>query len=162
MWKLSAGGPSLKHSSMSRFTCGNKTFGEHPVKPGRVSHNKEFTDKCESLGLHPMPSMWVAIPPLPTVYSLNLWKNWVSPALRMCHGWSGQKPEGNQSGGTGSGQKKKRADQRFTSGSALSAALAVRIGIKDDPRLVHDVCSEKKGEKVFLVNARWAKIAHDL
>jgi hypothetical protein len=29
--------------------------------------------------------------------------------------------------------------------------LAVRIGIKDDPRLVHDVCSEKKGEKVFLV-----------
>jgi len=30
--------------------------------------------------------------------------------------------------------------------------LKVRIGIKDDPRLVHDVCSEKKGEKVFLVN----------
>ena len=27
----------------------------------------------------------------------------------------------------------------------------MRIGIKDDPRLVHDICSEKKGEKVFLV-----------
>ena len=29
--------------------------------------------------------------------------------------------------------------------------LKVRVGRKDDPRLVHDVCSEKKGEKVFLV-----------
>jgi hypothetical protein len=29
--------------------------------------------------------------------------------------------------------------------------LAVRIGIKSDPMLVHDVCSEIKGEKVFLV-----------
>jgi hypothetical protein len=32
-----------------------------------------------------------------------------------------------------------------------NCGLAVRIGIKGDPRLVHDVCSEKKGEKVFLV-----------
>ena len=32
-----------------------QNFGEHPVKPGRVSHNKEFVAKCESLGLHPMP-----------------------------------------------------------------------------------------------------------
>ena len=30
--------------------------------------------------------------------------------------------------------------------------LAVRIGIGTDPHLVHDVCSEIKGEKVFLVN----------
>ena len=29
--------------------------------------------------------------------------------------------------------------------------LKVRIGIKDDPRLVHDSCSNVKGEKVFLV-----------
>lgn len=32
-----------------------QNFGEHPVKPGHSTHNKEFTDKCESLGLHPMP-----------------------------------------------------------------------------------------------------------
>src|SRR5215216_4877305 len=29
--------------------------------------------------------------------------------------------------------------------------LSVRIGINSDPRLVHDVCSGIKGEKVFLV-----------
>ena len=29
--------------------------------------------------------------------------------------------------------------------------MAVRMGIGSDPHLVHDVCSEMKGEKVFLV-----------
>jgi hypothetical protein len=29
--------------------------------------------------------------------------------------------------------------------------LRVRVGIKGNPELVHDVCSEIKGEKVFLV-----------
>ena len=32
-----------------------------------------------------------------------------------------------------------------------TSRMAVRIGIKSDPRLVHDVCSEIKGEKVFLI-----------
>jgi hypothetical protein len=32
-----------------------ENFGEHKHKPGRVAHDKEFVDKCESLGLHPMP-----------------------------------------------------------------------------------------------------------
>ena len=30
-----------------------QNFGKDPVKPGRVYHNKEFVEKCESLGLHP-------------------------------------------------------------------------------------------------------------
>jgi hypothetical protein len=29
----------------------------------------------------------------------------------------------------------------------------VRIGIKGNPEIVHDPCSEKKGEKVFFVRA---------
>jgi hypothetical protein len=31
--------------------------GKNPVKPGRSHHNKEFVEKCESLGLHPMPDV---------------------------------------------------------------------------------------------------------
>ncbi|MBV5342987.1 hypothetical protein JZU68_05055 [bacterium] len=31
--------------------------GKSPVKPGRSHHNKEFVEKCESLGLHPMPDV---------------------------------------------------------------------------------------------------------
>jgi hypothetical protein len=30
-----------------------QNFGEDPVRPGRTYHNREFCDKCESLGLHP-------------------------------------------------------------------------------------------------------------
>jgi hypothetical protein len=30
-----------------------QNFGEHPLKPGRVYHNREFVDKCNQLGLHP-------------------------------------------------------------------------------------------------------------
>src|SRR5512141_850915 len=32
-----------------------QNFGKSPVRPGKVYHNKEFVDKCESLGLYPMP-----------------------------------------------------------------------------------------------------------
>src|SRR5215211_9303879 len=41
-----------------------ENFGKHKHKPGRVAHDEEFTEKCESLGLHPMPvvgsHIWVA------------------------------------------------------------------------------------------------------
>lgn len=30
-----------------------QNFGKDPVKPGKAYHNREFVDKCESLGLHP-------------------------------------------------------------------------------------------------------------
>ena len=29
-----------------------QNFGEYPYKPGAVTHNKEFVEKCNSLGLH--------------------------------------------------------------------------------------------------------------
>ena len=29
--------------------------GQHPVKPGRNTHNQEFVAKCEAMGLHPFP-----------------------------------------------------------------------------------------------------------
>jgi hypothetical protein len=31
-----------------------QNFDAHPVKPGRTYHNREFSDNCESLGLHPL------------------------------------------------------------------------------------------------------------
>jgi len=30
-----------------------QNYGEHAYKPGGVTHNKEFVEKCNSLGLHP-------------------------------------------------------------------------------------------------------------
>ncbi len=31
--------------------------GQQPIKPGRSHHNREFIQKCESLGLHPLPDV---------------------------------------------------------------------------------------------------------
>jgi hypothetical protein len=34
-----------------------QNFGEHPVKVGKIYHNKEFVEKCNSLGLYPRPGI---------------------------------------------------------------------------------------------------------
>jgi len=34
-----------------------QNFGKDPLKLGRSHHNKEFIEKCESLGFHPMPGV---------------------------------------------------------------------------------------------------------
>lgn len=119
-----------------------ENFGEHRHKPGRVAHDKEFVAKCESLGLHPMPvvgsHMQVAdgvfaklmeelgVPRPSDVPRTEPKKDWFRPStqkgISTLHKWV-----------------------------CPDCGLAVRIGINADPRLIHDVCSEIKGEKVFLV-----------
>jgi hypothetical protein len=44
---------------------------------------------------------------------------------------------------------KEKGNQRFINGSAECGE--VRMGISGNPELIHHPCSEKKGEKVFLV-----------
>ncbi|MGO9611590.1 MAG: hypothetical protein ACLPX5_00935 [Dissulfurispiraceae bacterium] len=45
---------SLLHEQIHLW---QQRVGKNPVKPGRSHHNKEFVEKCESLGLHPMPDV---------------------------------------------------------------------------------------------------------
>src|SRR5688500_4893575 len=127
-----------------------QNFGKHPVKPGRVHHNKEFVEKCESLGLHPLPIVGahtqvadgvfaklmneLGIPRPDDVPRIDWTKAGGKPIRRD---WFRPKPEKGRS--------------TLHKWVCPDCGLAVRIGIGSDPRLVHDVCSEIKGEKVFLV-----------
>lgn len=127
-----------------------QNFGEHPVKPGKVSHNKEFVDKCESLGLHPMPVVGchtqvadgvfaqlmeeLGIPRPTDVPRMDWTRSGGKPIKRD---WFRPAPEKGRS--------------TLRKWACPDCGMSVRIGIKDDPHLVHDVCSEIKGEKVFLV-----------
>lgn len=54
VWKFGkwAQAETLLHEQVHLW---QQNFGKHPVKPEKVTHNKEFVDKCESLGLHPLP-----------------------------------------------------------------------------------------------------------
>ena len=127
-----------------------ENFGNHKHKPGRVAHDKEFVEKCESLGLHPMPNIGchfavadgvfaqlmeeLGIPRPEDVPKMDWTKAGGRPIKRD---WFRPKPEKGRS--------------TLHKWICPDCGMAVRIGVNDDPRLVHDICSERKGEKVFLV-----------
>jgi len=128
-----------------------QNFGEDPVKPSKVYHNKEFVTKCESLGLHPMPVVGshtqvadgvfaqlmneLGIPRPENVPTIDWTNTGGKPTKRD---WF--RPE------------KEKGKSTLHKWVCPDCGLSVRIGINSDPHLVHDVCSEIKGEKVFLVS----------
>ena len=120
-----------------------ENFGEHEHKSGRVAHDKEFVDKCESLGLHPLPVVGAHYAVADGVFA-QLMEEFgierpddVPRAEKSKRDWFNPKPE--------------RGRSTLHRWECPDCGLAVRIGINRDPGLVHDSCSEKRGEKVFLV-----------
>jgi len=119
----------------------------------RETHNKEWTEKAKSLGLNPEGAAGVHTKPATPGSPLDilLKEQGIYP------------PEGAYD--TAYDNKTNWAyylvykDKEKPKGRSTlhkwvcpDCGLAVRIGIGSDPHLVHDVCSEIKGEKVFLVN----------
>jgi hypothetical protein len=123
-----------------------QNFGENPVKPGRVYHNKEFVAKCESLGLHPMPIVGCHVEVADGVFArlmaeLGIERPSDVPKVR----------EGSPAKKDWFRPEKGKGTSTLHKWVCPDCGLSVRIGIGSDPLLVHDVCSEIKGEKVFLV-----------
>jgi len=123
-----------------------ENFGEHKHRPGRVAHDKEFVQKCESLGLHPLPVVGTHSAVAEGVFAGLMGELGIprpddvpraEDVKTAKRDWFRPNPE-----------KGKSTLHKWT---CPDCGLAVRIGINSDPRLVHDVCSEIKGEKVFLV-----------
>lgn len=128
-----------------------QTVGKDPVKPGKVYHNKEFVEKCESIGLHPkigegyhlqladgpfailMKELGVSPPDL-SQKPLDINWDWFKWLLDV----RGKKPKGKSS---------------LTKWECPECGLKVRMGIKGDPRLRHDPCEKIVGGIVFLVRA---------
>jgi hypothetical protein len=131
-----------------------QNFGKHPVKPERVTHNKEFVDKCESLGLHPLPVIDAHYAVADGVFAklmreLGIPRPDDVPRIEgkeKKRDWFRPEPEKGRS--------------TLHKWVCPDCGLAVRMGISSDPRLVHDSCSETKGEKVFLV--RHDGLAHTI
>jgi hypothetical protein len=150
MWKFGrwAQLETLLHEQIHLW---QQNFGEQPVKPGRVSHNKEFTDKCESLGLHPMPNVGCHTAVADGVFA-QLMEELGIPRPEDVPRMEWTKAGGKPIKRDWFRPEKEKGRSTLHKWECPECGLAVRIGIKDDPRLVHDVCSEKKGEKVFLIN----------
>jgi len=60
-----------------------QNFGDNPVKPGRAYHNREFVDKCESLGLHPKLGPGYHIAPADGVFAVYMAELGIEPPPPM-------------------------------------------------------------------------------
>jgi hypothetical protein len=128
-----------------------QNFGKDPIKPGKVYHNREFVDKCESLGLHPMlgvgshtrladgpfailmKELGVDPPDVsqqPDDLSID-WFRWFMDSL-------------------GKGRKGTSSLHKWT---CPECGLNARIGIKGNPEIRHEPCEVKTGRAVFFVKA---------
>ena len=143
-----AQGETMLHEQVHLW---QQNFGDHPVKPGKITHNEEFVDKCESLGLHPMPGkgchIAVADEPFsilmkelgidrpempPTLDELKI--DWFRFLIDLL----------------GKEQKGRSSLQKWT---CPECGLNARFGIKGNPEIRHDPCEKKLGKAVFFVRA---------
>ena len=126
-----------------------QNFGTNPFKQGRSQHNKEFVDKCESLGLHPKPGigchtrladgpfallmneMGIEPPKLPIMdEEPNMdWYKWFLD-------YEGKRRKGKSS---------------LHKWTCPECGLNARMGIKDNPMIRHEPCELKTGHAVFFV-----------
>src|SRR5215213_527317 len=121
-------------------------------KHRRETHNKEWTEKARSLGLNPEgPSGVHRRPATPgSPIDILLKEQGIFPpedAFIV--------PSDNKINWADyliyKDKEKPKGRSTLHKWVCPDCGLAVRIGIGSDPHLVHDVCSEIKGEKVFLV-----------
>ncbi|MBN1669060.1 MAG: hypothetical protein JW862_18345, partial [Anaerolineales bacterium] len=128
-----------------------QNFGEDPVKPGRSTHNREFVSKCESLGLHPMPGVGCHTQLADEPFALLMKELGIEPPDLS------PKPDALDRDWfkwlldfQGKGRKGTSTLHKWT---CPECGLNARFGIKGNPEVIHEPCSQKKGEKVFFVQA---------
>ena len=120
-----------------------ENFGKHKHKPGRVAHDKEFVEKCESLGLHPMPVVGCHTAVADGVFA-QLMAELGIPRPEDVPKEKGEKRDWFR-------PEKEKGTSTLHKWVCPECGLKVRMGISGNPELIHHPCSEKKGEKVFLV-----------
>ncbi len=124
-----------------------QNFGLHPVRPGKVSHNKEFIAKCESLGLHPLPVRGCHVAVADGVFAqlmeeLGIPRPTDVPRIDLAE---------DDKMGDWFRPKKDKGKSTLHKWICPDCGLRVRVGISGNPEIVHDLCSEIKGSKVFFV-----------
>jgi hypothetical protein len=112
---------------------------------GKPGHGKEFVEKCESIGLHPMPGVGCHVKVADEPFSI------------LMREWNIERPEDVPQDNRRRDWFKKGKEIKGTSTlkkwECPECGLKARIGIKGNPELIHYPCSEKKGETVFFVRA---------
>jgi hypothetical protein len=130
-----------------------QNFGDDPVKPGKVYHNREFVDKCESLGLHPKLGEGYHTAPADGVFAKLMdeygipeaesieavppdlefdWFKWLLKYL------GGDQPKGKST---------------LSKWECPECKLSVRVGVRRDIRLLCGECEAKLGYEIPFVRS---------
>jgi hypothetical protein len=121
-------------------------------KHRRETHNKEWHHKARELGLNPEGAAGIHVSPATPGSPIHIL---LKELGIFPHPEAYQKPENDKNNWADCliyrNTEKPKGRSTLHKWVCPHCRLAVRMGIKDDPRLVHDVCREIKGEKVFLV-----------
>lgn len=123
-----------------------ENFGEHKHKPGRVAHDKEFVEKCESLGLHPMPVVGCHTAVADGVFA------GLMAELGILRPDDVPRTGGDKSKIDWFRPDKKKGKSTLHKWVCPECGFKARVGVSGNPELIHHPCSERKGEKVFLVH----------
>ena len=128
-----------------------QTMGKDPVKPGKVYHNREFVEKCESIGLHPKIGEGYHLNLADGPFAVLMKELGISPPdlsqqppdinwdwFKWLLDYRGRRPKGRSS---------------LTKWECPECGLKVRMGIKGDPHLRHDPCEKIMGGVVFLIRS---------
>lgn len=128
-----------------------QVFGSDPVQLRRIYHNKEFVEKCQSVGLHPKLGEGYHLQLADGPFALLMKELGIQPP-----DLDQKPPDVNRDwfkwllDFTGKGR---RGTSTLSKWVCPECGLKVRVGIKGNPEITHDPCSVKKGEKVFFVRA---------
>jgi len=154
VWKF-GGWAQLETLLHEQVHLWQERVGKNKHKPGRVAHDKEFVEKCESLGLHPLPVKGSHYMPADGVFAVLMEELGIERTQNVSNA-----NINIQSKTDWFRPAKEKGRSTLTKWVCPHCNMAVRMGIKDDPMLVHDTCSEIVGEKVFLV--RHDGLKHDI
>lgn len=114
--------------------------GKDPFKPGKVTHNREFTDRMEELGIHSRPGVGshYAVADAHSPFGI-LMKEWGIPQ-------PGDVPKVDER--KGDWWKLLFGDERKGQSSLTKwycsvCSFAVRVGIKGNPQIIHEPCQAR-------------------
>jgi hypothetical protein len=126
-----------------------QNFGEHPVKPGKVYHNKEFVQKCESLGIYPIIGAGYHIKLADGPFAILMEELGInSPDLRklekeIAKDWFLEWLK--------SQDKERKGKSTLKKWTCPVCGLNARMGIKGNPQIRHDPCEKDTGRIVFFI-----------
>jgi hypothetical protein len=121
--------------------------GKEPYKGGINAHNEEFVMKAKELGLNvtPVIGCHFAVADEGSPFAILMKKLGLPRPADV--------PKEESKMDWFKFGKEIRGKSSLSKWTCPECKLNVRLGIKGNPEIIHDPCSEKKGEKVFFVRA---------